>query len=281
MLHYPSLDPLIYSVFARVMSQVEGGDLVVIQRGSESRARSTSDAGYRGSVLGGNTGWADGPWWREDGEKRDMAAVRGLVEGTKLARANAEAFAHDFFSARGGIEEAAKQATQVLSDSNPVRSSDIFLTVQAVTLDADSRLFQPTTSSSKSDGENVPTPDDDDSDNKDTTAFAIFLHDPIHSLSFSTLSQSFPAKWTAWLDESSAAPDSLPESIRDIVETGGIDPREWVAEWVEDTLNLSIGIVAQSYVAKRMGVGEGAIGTGKARARAEEAAAAGEAARAM
>ena len=30
---YPTLDPLIHSVFARVMSQVEGGDLVVMHRG--------------------------------------------------------------------------------------------------------------------------------------------------------------------------------------------------------------------------------------------------------
>ena len=36
---YPSLDPLIYDVFSRVMSQVEGGDLLVIQRGQESTAR--------------------------------------------------------------------------------------------------------------------------------------------------------------------------------------------------------------------------------------------------
>ncbi|KAK4999799.1 hypothetical protein LTR66_001223, partial [Elasticomyces elasticus] len=50
---YPSLDPLIYSTFARVMSQVEGGDLLVIQRGSEStarRRRSSSELGYRGGL---------------------------------------------------------------------------------------------------------------------------------------------------------------------------------------------------------------------------------------
>lgn len=45
---------MIYAVFARVMAQVEGGDLLVIQRGSESRARGrrASDVGYRGNVLG-------------------------------------------------------------------------------------------------------------------------------------------------------------------------------------------------------------------------------------
>lgn len=278
--NYPSLDPLIYSVFARVMSQVEGGDLLVIQRGSESRARSSSDAasaGYKRSVLGvgAPTGWTDGPWWRENSGKRDLAAVRGLVEGSKLARASAEAYAHDFFSARGGIEQAAKHATQVLSESNPVSTSDIFLAIQAITTANDKSLFQrgPT----NDDQGSVKEPDDHV---EDTTSFAIFLHDPIHSLSFSALSQSFPSKWSNWLDESASAPDALPDSIREIVESGGIDPREWVAEWIEEAITLAIGVVAQRYVAKRMGVGEGGLGRGKARVRAEEGVA-GEAARAI
>lgn len=279
-LGYPTLDPLIYTVFARVMSQVEGGDLLVIQRGSESRARdrSTSDVGYRGGVLGSGTGWTDGPWWRETSTKRDLGSVSGLVEGTKLARASAEAYANDFFASRGGLEEAAKQATQILSESNPVRSSDIFLAIQAITQPKAKELFAAgPTNPSDENSSGIEQPETED---EDTTAFAIFLHDPIHSLSFSTISQAFPAKWCAWLDESSDAPDALPESIREIVEAGGIDPREWVAEWMEEVLTLAIGVVSQSYVAKRMGVGEGGIGRGKARATLEEDGSAGEAARA-
>lgn len=53
---YPSLDPLIYGVFSRVMSQVEGGDLLVVQRGHESSSRRSND---------GAAGWRDGPWWRQ------------------------------------------------------------------------------------------------------------------------------------------------------------------------------------------------------------------------
>lgn len=275
---YPSLDPLIYAVFARVMSQVEGGDLLVIQKGSESRARRISDAAYKGSVLGNASGWTDGPWWRVENEKRDLAAIRGIVEATKLARASAEAYANEFFATRGGLEEAAKHATEVLNEDNPVRSSDIFLAIQAVTIEGDKTLFQGAPTNTDQEEGTVQTPEDE---NEDTTAFAIYLHDPIHSLSFSALSQAFPNKWSNWLDESSSGPDSLPESIRDIVESGGIDPREWIAEWIEETLNLSIGVVAQRYVAKRMGVGEGGLGKGKAKARADEAAAAGEAARAL
>ncbi|GAB7355717.1 hypothetical protein MBLNU459_g6416t1 [Dothideomycetes sp. NU459] len=278
-LGYPSLDPLIYAVFARVMSQVEGGDLLVIQRGSESRARdrSTSDVGYRGGVLGGPSGWTDGPWWRDTGSKRDLGSVSGLVEGTKLARASAEAYSNDFFASRGGLEEAAKHATQVLSESNPVRSSDIFLALQAITQPEAKDLFAAGSTNADQGSGAIEQPAAED---EQTTAFAIFLYDPIHSLSFSALSQSFPAKWSAWLDESSDAADGLPDSVREIVEAGGIDPREWVAEWIEEVLTLAIGVVAQRYVAKRMGVGEGGIGRGKARARLEEDGSAGEAARA-
>ncbi|KAG9647195.1 hypothetical protein KCU95_g1756, partial [Aureobasidium melanogenum] len=279
---YPSLDPIIYEVFSRVMQQVEGGDLLVIQRGSESRqrGRSSSEVAYRGNILGTGSGaWTDGPWWREQATQRSLGAVKGLTEGTKLCRANAEAYATDFFSSRGGIEEVAKQATQTLSESNPVRSSDIFLAIQPVTQSAAKELFAagPKPDEPKSD---VVEPDADE----ETTLFAIYLHDPIHSLSFSSLSQSFPAQWAQWLDASSPNPedpDTLPDSIREIVESGGIDPREWVSEWIQDTLNLAIGVVAQRYVAKRMGVGEGGIGKGKARQRAEETDAAGEAARAI
>jgi len=117
-------------------------------------------------------------------------------------------------------------------------------------------------------------------------SFAIYLHDPVHTITFYTLSQSIPAKWIRWLDAPSpltpASPTSpsqktsffgneghnynpyLPEEIAEIIESGGVDPREWVSEWVEEILSLSVGVVAQRYVARRMGVGEGGIGRGKA-----------------
>lgn len=252
------------------MAQVEGGDLMVIQRGSESTQRSSVE-GYRG----GGGGWNDGPWWR-DTEKRDLSVVKGLVEGTKLVRVSAEAYAGEFFAARGGVEQAAQQATEVLSESNPVRSSDIFLAIQAVSFQAQTGLFA--TSSSEEKGE-VEEQDDDEQ-----LAFAIYLHDPIHGISFKAVSQAFPAKWAEWLDapantEASGEELQLPDEIRQIIETGGVDPREWVSEWMEETINLSVGIVAQRYVARRMGVGEGGLGRGKAREAIVEAGG-GEAARA-
>ncbi|CAN9158187.1 unnamed protein product [Alternaria alternata] len=268
---YPSLDPLIYQTFAQVMAQVEGGDLMVIQRGSESTQRGSLE-GYRG----GGGGWNDGPWWRHT-DKRDLSVVKGLVEGTKLARVSAESFANEFFGARGGVEEAAKQATEVLSETNPVRSSDIFIAIQAVSYPAQDDLFATSSSEEKSE---VQEPKDDEEE----VAFAIYLHDPIHGISFKSVSQSFPSKWVDWLDapantEAAGEEQQLPQEIYEIIESGGVDPREWVSEWMEETINLSVGIVAQRYVARRMGVGEGGLGRGKAREAVVDAGG-GEAARA-
>lgn len=260
------------------MSQVEGGDLLVIQRGSEqrSRARSNSDVGYRGGVMGGGSGWTDGPWWRDEIAKRDLGSVKGLREGTKLARVSAESYANEFFTSKGGLEKAAQQATETLNESNPVRSSDIFLAIQAVAYTAEKKLFE--SGSRPDEPTGVVDPPDED---EELVAFAVYLHDPIHSLSFSSLSQSFPQKWAAWLDASAAGGEDggLPESIQEIVSSGGVDPREWVAEWMEEVLSLSVGVVAQRYVARRMGVGEGGLGRGKRRA--EEEGVGGEAARAI
>lgn len=262
------------------MSQVEGGDLLVIQRGSESRSRSTSSteqAGYRGAVLGGgSTGWTDGPWWRDDAAKRDLGAVSGLKEGTRLARVSAEAYAKEFFEPGGGVEGAAKRATESLSESNPTRSSDIFLAIQAVRYETGNELFagdaRTATEKTAAEGDAAaPAPDDD---GEELVCFAIYLHDPLHSLSFSTLSQPFPYKWASWLDAAPGSDESsggLPDSILEIIQGGGVDPREWVSEWMEEVLTLGVGVVAQRYVARRMGVGEGGLGKVKVQVEGDQA----------
>ncbi|KAI9838826.1 MAG: hypothetical protein M1819_004032 [Sarea resinae] len=276
---YPSLDPLIYQTFSRVMAQVEGGDLMVIQRGHESSPRRASDVGFTGSS---STGWSDGPWWRQANERRDIGAVKGLTEGTKLVRASAEAYANDYFASRGGVEEAAKQATEDLSESNPVRSSDIFLAIQAISQTATQELFQGSTAATNE--EKDQSVEDPGEKADDLVSFGIYLHDPVHGITFQTLSQNIPQKWLDWLDAPSQPVEggepALPEEIAEIIESGGVDPREWVAEWIEEVLALGVGVVAQRYVARRMGVGEGGLGKGKAREQAIESGA-GEAARAL
>lgn len=268
------------------MSQVEGGDLMVIQRGSESSQKRSNPEGYTGGSLGNNNnGWSDGPWWRQNDIERNLGAVRGIIEGSKLARASAEGYGQDFFSSKGGVEEAAKQAAAVLSESNPTRSSDIFLAIQAISHTAEKEMFGAGASVEKKEDDVVV---DEEAKPEELVSFAIYLHDPIHSIAFSAVSQSFPQRWSDWLDAKSTASaedgekfvPQLPEEILEIIENDGVDPREWVAEWLEETISLAVGVVAQRYVARRMGVGEGGIGRGKRRDMVVESGA-GEAARAL
>ncbi|KAK5992586.1 Maintenance of telomere capping protein 1 [Cladobotryum mycophilum] len=235
---YPSLDPLIHGVFSRVMSQVEGGDLLVVQRGHESGSR-----------------------------RSELGLVKGIVEGTKLCRANADAYSAEYFAANGGVEEAKTRAKEDMSETNPVRTSDLFLSVQAISIDQDNALFARTASAEKE-----KSASEDEAD--ELICFAVFILDPVHGIEFSTISQTMPARWAHWLDAPSpltpqsgddsqeASTSVIPDEIRDIIESGGVDPREWVAEWIEEALNLAVGVVAQRYVAKRMGVGERMLGRG-------------------
>lgn len=73
---------------------------------------------------------------------------------------------------------------------------------------------------------------------------------------------------------------ALPPVIQDIMDHGGVDPREWVVEWVEEAVGLAIGVVAQKYVAKRMRVGESGEMADLVR-KAEQEHAGGEEARAV
>jgi hypothetical protein len=277
---YPSLDPLVYGVFSRVMSQVEGGDLMVVQRGHESSSRRSHES---------SAGWRDGPWWRQADSPRELGIIKGLVEGSKLCRANAEGYANEYFAANGGVEQAKVRATEDLSQSNPVRTSDLFLSVQAIETDHDKTLFARTASAEKEkESSAIKDPEDDGG----LVCFAIFVLDPVHEIEYFTISQTVPAKWIRWLDaptpltpksgeeEQSGAAVAVPDEIKDIIDSGAVDPREWVAEWIEETLELSAGVVAQRYVAHRMGVGEGGFGKGKKRMEELLDGNAGEAARA-
>ncbi|KAH6608898.1 hypothetical protein Trco_002244 [Trichoderma cornu-damae] len=256
MVGYPSLDPLIYEVFSDVMQQVEGGELHVVQRGHESGAQRSRDT----------SGWDDGPWWRQVDQPRELGMVKGLVEGTKLCRVNAESYAAEYFAPRGGIEAVRTQARSGMGEPGSVRTSDLFLSVQAIVTDQDKALFGRTAAAAAKEEKGS---DDAEEENEEEFRFAIFIVDPVHEIEYATISQPITAKWARWLEAprpmTPQSGDDVPgslhnrvhEDIRSIVETGELDPREWAAGWVKDSLVLSAGIVAQWYVARRMQVGVG------------------------
>ncbi|KAL6877106.1 maintenance of telomere capping protein 1 [Trichoderma novae-zelandiae] len=260
---YPSLDPLIYDVFADVMQQVEGGELKVVQRGHDSASSRAHDNA---------AGWDDGPWWRQVDQPRELGIVKGLVEGTKLCRVNAESYASEYFAAEGGIEAVKTKARSGVTEPGSVRTSHVFLSVQAIVTDQDKTLFGRTAAAAREKKESSG-PDEEEEENEDEFRFAIFIVDPVHEIEYATISQPIPAKWARWLEAPSPltpqsgddVPGSLrsrvPEDIRSLVEEGELDPREWVAGWIKDSLTLSAGIVAQWYVARRMQVGVSHAGT--------------------
>ncbi|EHK39931.1 hypothetical protein TRIATDRAFT_152830 [Trichoderma atroviride IMI 206040] len=249
---YPSLDPLIYEVFSDVMQQVEGGELHVVQRGHESSHPRSRDSA---------AGWDDGPWWRQVDQPRELGVVKGLVEGTKLCRVNAESFATEYFASRGGIDAVRAEARSGDGEPGAIRTSDLFLSVQAIVTDQDKTLFGRTAAEEKEKKES----DEAEEENEEEFRFAIFIVDPVHEIEYATISQPFPAKWARWLEaprpmtpesgDEESLHNRVHEDIRSVVETGELDPREWVAGWVKDSLSLSVGIVAQWYVARRMQVG--------------------------
>lgn len=297
------------------MEQVEGGDLMVIQRGQEAAPRRS---GTSKDSKASTAGWNDGPWWRTvlPGQPRSISTIKGgTVVATKLARASAESYSTEYYASRGGLEEAARHASQVLSDSNPVRSSDIFLAIQAVSQAEPAELAQTSAASvpaEKDDARGVGGSEadkhqdsqDHQRQNHEEVSFAVYLLDPIHGINLHTLTQSIPQRWVDWLDspapESSAEDNNLsdldyedeqyptiPPDVAEMLANGGVDPRDWAAEWLQDVLMLGVGIVAQRYVARRMGVDEGGgvADKDKGNMRAERAttveSGAGEAARAL
>lgn len=73
--------------------------------------------------------------------------------------------------------------------------------------------------------------------------FAVRVADPDHDFGTTINSQGFPVQWSQWLDEK-----ENPHSEK------GVDTRDWVVDWIEEGLGLTIGVGAQEYVMSRMGI---------------------------
>jgi hypothetical protein len=150
-----------------------------------------------------------------DHDKRNLNIFQGKsIDGEKLALANMET-----------IINSLKQ-----DQDDEIRSSNLFisiLAIQPIQKDNDSTTMVIDTTSSNS------------------FHFLIFLKDITNDISILTKSQSFPMKWSNWLDGSTEATEEK--------EDEGVDPAEWVKDWIYDGIGLSLGVLAQSYVVKRMG----------------------------
>ncbi|EGW29878.1 uncharacterized protein SPAPADRAFT_63499 [Spathaspora passalidarum NRRL Y-27907] len=158
-----------------------------------------------------------------------------VIDGEKLCFANLESAARDFQKIEPSPEEKQQQEEELINKSN------IFISIQPIT-------------TSKPDRENEPAEDDDkpvliESSNANSFSFTIVLKDITNGITIITKTQPFPLRWAAWLDGEELNVVNDQESLTD-----SVDPREWVKDWIKQGLNLSLGVVAQEYVIKRMGV---------------------------
>lgn len=155
--------------------------------------------------------------------KRNLNLFNGkLIDGEKLAFANLDNSINSFKEAE---------------DEEEVRSSKLFIYILPIHI----------VNNKSSEDELVPI----DNQSNGSFSFTMILKDITHDITIITRSQAFPIKWAHWLDGSVNTDDN--EEQKDEEQDEDVDPSEWVKDWIDDGLSLTFGILAQTYVVKRMG----------------------------
>ncbi|KAJ6574780.1 maintenance of telomere capping protein 1 [Mycena capillaripes] len=184
---YEGIESLVYRALARIMEQVEGGDLIV-NRGLESRPKESADT------------------------PRDLGAVEGFEAASKLAQANLDELMK---TNNGATAEKPESSVQT-----PTTYSHIYLRIQPFLT---SFVF-PTSSSAS---ETAPAA-------QQQLQFLVYLCDPSHKLTQSTITQCVPGDWLA---------------------EGMWEKYEWVEDLMAEALRVGVEVIGQEYVVKRMGWG--------------------------
>jgi Family of unknown function (DUF5427) len=192
---YEGVESLVYRSLARIMEQVEGGDLVV-NRGNESKPRSSTSS-------------------KPISKERNMGAIDGLEPAYKLAVAELEDLV------RSDILNMPKKEA-IKGTENPTTYSSVFLRIQPF-YSITPPFMTPIT---KPNGEESTTP-------ARQLQFFLYLTDPNHSITHSTVSQVVPGEWLECWDE-----------------------YEWVEDLVVEALRVAVEVVGEMYLASRMGWGK-------------------------
>ncbi|EAU93439.1 hypothetical protein CC1G_04418 [Coprinopsis cinerea okayama7 len=187
---YEGVETVVYRSFSKVMEQVQGGDLVV-NRGNESKPKESSSGA------------------------RELNAVEGTDAALKLAKANIESM----------VKNNANLQSKPSNITSPTTYSNVYLRIQP--------FF---TSSLLDEDESEDDSDEDESDSDDSTndnqklQFLIYLHDPEHKLTSTSVTQGVPASWLAIWEE-----------------------YDWVEDLVADGLRLGVEVIGQEYLVSRQG----------------------------
>lgn len=183
---YEGVETLVYRALARIMEQVEGGDLVV-NRGNESRpAEGTSS------------------------HERDMSPVEGLGTALKLATADLEELIKSE-TLQAKVDKAQTPSEDKMS-SNPTTYSSVFLRIQPF-------LCSPIPAPK------LPNADEKESTTAATPPqqlqFVLHLLDPKHNIAHTTITQTVPAVWLEIWDEYEWVEDLVVDVLRVGVEIIG------------------------------------------------------------
>ncbi|KAJ7655140.1 maintenance of telomere capping protein 1 [Mycena polygramma] len=176
-----SIESLVYRALARIMEQVEGGDLIV-NRGNESRPKESVDT------------------------PRDLGA------SSKLAQANLDELIKNNDGATASKPESSVQT--------PTTYSHIYLRIQPFL----TSFAFPTSSAPAETAPAAPQ----------QLQFLIYLSDPSHKLTHSTVTQCVPGDWLA---------------------EGMWEKYDWVEDLMAEALRVGVEVIGQEYVVKRMGWG--------------------------
>lgn len=181
---YEGVESLVYRGMARIMEQVEGGDLVV-NRGNESKPK-------------------------DDSKERDIGAIDGIEPALKLAIAELEELSKSEI-----LTEPPRPA--VTKSSNPTTYSSVFLRIQP--------FYSSPFALAVSTADKVPP--------TQQLQFLLYLVDPSHGITHTTVSQIIPAEWLEIWDE-----------------------YEWVEDLVVDALRVAVEIIGEQYLVSRMSWGK-------------------------
>jgi hypothetical protein len=183
---YEGVESLVYRALARIMEQVEGGDLVV-NRGNESRpAEGTS------------------------GNERDMGAVEGLETALKLAAADLEELIKSE-TLQAKVSKAQPSSGDTKS-SNPTTYSSVFLRIQPFLSSPIPAPKLPTSDEKESTVTAIPP---------QQLQFVLYLVDMKHNIAHTTITQTVPAIWLELWDEYEWVEDLVVDVLRVGVEIIG------------------------------------------------------------
>lgn len=214
---------LVYNNFSLVMRQVEGSI-----RTSVNELSNHHDDEKKGE---------------EDKVQLNMFYGK-LIDGEKLCLANLENGIKDYKKLETKHEEEQPKEDKEQQEEDKeeeITQSNIFISIQPVSTKIDQGKEQ-----DKEDNRIVI-----ESNNEESFSFIIILKDISNDITIITKSQPMPLRWAQWLDGEKLK--SL-EASEEQEEEESVDPKEWVKDWIKQSLNLSIGVLAQEYVIKRMGV---------------------------